>query len=145
MLFFGQEFSEQAISDAVKTAESVYPSECCGLLFRKKGSDISTLFVSLTNYSRNDALFEVDELEHIALLRQQEAAGFVPSGFLHSHPDSEARLSMRDQEQLVIEGNYVLGRLISFVLEVRDGKARELRGYSFSERDLIFLSESKQL
>lgn len=145
MFFFGQEFSEQAILDAVKTAESVYPSECCGLLFRKKGSDISTLFVSLTNHSCNDAHFEVNELEHIALLQQQEAAGFVPSGFLHSHPDSEARLSVRDQDRLVIEGIYVLGRLISFVLEVRGGKARELRGYSFSEKDQIFSSESKQL
>ena len=142
MIFFGQEFSEHAIEEAVLVAEKTYPKECCGLLFRKTDSDISTLFVPLTNHSLDADHFEVNELEHIALLLEQKAAGFVPSGLLHSHPDSEARLSMTDQRKLVIQGNYVLGSLLAFVLEVRDGKARKLAGYSFCNEEQKFSRES---
>jgi|GEM_PF-6673316 len=143
MNFFGQEFSEQAIAEAVLIAEKTYPKECCGLLFRRADSDVSTLFVPLTNHSLDATRFEVNELEHIALLRKQKAAGFVPSGLLHSHPDSEARLSMLDRRKLVIQGNYVLGSLLAFVLEVSDGKAQKLAGYSFCHEEQKFSCESK--
>lgn len=142
MIFFGQEFSEQAISEAVKLAERTYPRECCGLFFRKGDSNTSTLFVPMTNHSSQSDEFEINELEHIALLQSQQRQGYFPTGFLHSHPDADSSLSTFDTQQFIIEGNYVLGSSIAFVLEVRKGHGKVLSGYLFSNETKGFSRQS---
>lgn len=75
------------------------PEEACGLIAGtqdESGKHIRKVFL-LTNTDHSNEHFSIDPKEHLAAIREMRAAGLVPLGNWHSHPESPSRPSEEDK------------------------------------------------
>lgn len=83
----------------VEHAVSCLPEEACGLIAGEVyGEDkhIKKVYL-LTNTDHSDEHFSLDPKEQLAAIRDMRAAGYVPLGSWHSHPESPSRPSDEDK------------------------------------------------
>lgn len=75
------------------------PEEACGLIAGTQdetGKQIKKVFL-LTNTDHSNEHFSIDPKEHLAAVKEMRAAGLVPLGNWHSHPESPSRPSEEDK------------------------------------------------
>ena len=80
-------------------ARNNLPEEACGLIAgtqNESGKQIQKVFL-LTNTDHSDEHFTIDPNEHLAAVKEMRAAGLVPLGNWHSHPESPSRPSDEDK------------------------------------------------
>ncbi len=80
-------------------ARSVVPEEACGLIAGKieDGNKIIEKVYILTNIDHSNEHFTLNPKEQLAAVKDMRAAGFVPLGNWHSHPESPSRPSDEDK------------------------------------------------
>ena len=80
-------------------AQANLPEEACGLIAGTQdetGKQIKKVFL-LTNTDHSNEHFTIDPKEHLAAVKEMRAAGLVPLGNWHSHPESPSRPSEEDK------------------------------------------------
>ena len=80
-------------------ARANLPEEACGLIAGTQdetGKQIKKVFL-LTNTDHSNEHFTIDPKEHLAAIKEMRAAGLVPLGNWHSHPESPSRPSEEDK------------------------------------------------
>lgn len=80
-------------------ARNNLPEEACGLIAgtqNESGKQIQKVFL-LTNTDHSNEHFTIDPNEHLAAVKEMRAAGLVPLGNWHSHPESPSRPSDEDK------------------------------------------------
>lgn len=80
-------------------ARANLPEEACGLIAGTQdetGKQIKRVFL-LTNTDHSNEHFTIDPKEHLAAVKEMRAAGLVPLGNWHSHPESPSRPSEEDK------------------------------------------------
>lgn len=80
-------------------ARKNFPEEACGLIAGtqdERGKQIQKVFL-LTNTDHSNEHFTIDPKEHLAAVKEMRAAGLVPLGNWHSHPESPSRPSEEDK------------------------------------------------
>ena len=80
-------------------ARANLPEEACGLIAgtqNDNGKQIKKVFL-LTNTDHSNEHFTIDPKEHLAAVKEMRAAGLVPLGNWHSHPESPSRPSEEDK------------------------------------------------
>ena len=93
--------TRQAMEEAGRHASDGYPNEICGALIAVAGSGL----VTATRRIRNKILdrardrYELDEREHIRVMRECDDAGLEIVGYYHSHPDHPAWASETDTKR----------------------------------------------
>lgn len=80
-------------------ARSVVPEEACGLIAGKieDGNKIIEKVYILTNIDHSNEHFTLNPKEQLAAVKDMRAAGLVPLGNWHSHPESPSRPSDEDK------------------------------------------------
>ena len=80
-------------------ARSVVPEESCGLIAGKieDGNKIIEKVYILTNIDHSNEHFTLNPKEQLAAVKDMRAAGLVPLGNWHSHPESPSRPSDEDK------------------------------------------------
>ena len=75
------------------------PAEACGLIAGtiEDGSKIVRKVYLLTNTDHSNEHFTIDPKEHLSAIKDMRAAGLVPLGNWHSHPESPSRPSEEDR------------------------------------------------
>ncbi len=117
-----------------RAAEAAYPHEGCGaLLGRRDGGPCVTEAVLIPNAETTSprVRFEVSPKDFMSVEREAEARGLALLGFWHSHPDHAARPSPTDRE-------YAWEGLLTVIVSVRQGEARDLGAWSISGPDAPF-------
>ena len=80
-------------------ARNNLPEEACGLIAGtqdESGKQIQKVFL-LTNTDHSNEHFTIDPKEHLAAVKEMRAAGLIPLGNWHSHPESPSRPSDEDK------------------------------------------------
>ena len=80
-------------------AKKELPNEACGLLAGViEGTDkkVEKVYL-LTNIDHSNEHFSLDPKEQLAAIKDMRAAGLVPLGNWHSHPESPSRPSEEDK------------------------------------------------
>jgi proteasome lid subunit RPN8/RPN11 len=82
-------------------ASDGYPNEICGALVAARRSDLVTQARRIRNkiVDRARDRYELDEREHIQLMRECDASGLEIVGYYHSHPDHPAWASETDSRR----------------------------------------------
>ena len=80
-------------------ARAGLPAEACGLIAGtiEDGSKIVRKVYLLTNTDHSNEHFTIDPKEHLSTIKDMRAAGLVPLGNWHSHPESPSRPSEEDR------------------------------------------------
>ncbi len=80
-------------------ARAGLPAEACGLIAGtiEDGSKIVRKVYLLTNTDHSNEHFTIDPKEHLSAIKDMRAAGLVPLGNWHSHPESPSRPSEEDR------------------------------------------------
>lgn len=80
-------------------AEKELPNEACGLIAGvvEDGVTIIKKVYLLTNIDQSNEHFSLDPKEQLAAIKDMRAAGLVPLGNWHSHPESPSRPSDEDK------------------------------------------------
>jgi proteasome lid subunit RPN8/RPN11 len=88
----------QAYDEVKQHASEGYPNEICGALIAARGADLVTSTRRIRNkvIDRARDRYELDEREHIQVMRDCDAAGLEIVGYYHSHPDHPAWASETD-------------------------------------------------
>jgi proteasome lid subunit RPN8/RPN11 len=82
----------------VRHARSCAPDECCGLLLGRDDQIVEA--VRARNIAGEPATrFLIDPIDHFAAIRIARARGLDIVGFYHSHPQSAAEPSARDEAE----------------------------------------------
>jgi proteasome lid subunit RPN8/RPN11 len=78
-----------------------YPNEICGALIAERGSTLVTQTRRIRNkvVDRARDRYELDEREHIRVMRDCDAGGLEIVGYYHSHPDHPAWASETDSKR----------------------------------------------
>ncbi len=86
------------LADLRAEAQRALPRECCGLLEGVRAEDAFTIHAlhPACNLSQDADCFEIDPRDHFATVRKVRGKGAAIIGCYHSHPNGEARPSMRD-------------------------------------------------
>ena len=90
--------TRQALDEVQRHASAGYPNEICGALIAARGADLVTQARRIRNkvVDRARDRYELDEREHIQVMRECDAAGTEIVGYYHSHPDHPAWASETD-------------------------------------------------
>ncbi len=90
-----------AILEVDQHASEGYPNEICGALIAPRGSDLVTQTRRIRNkvVDRARDRYELDEREHIQVMRDCDANGLEIVGYYHSHPDHPAWASETDSKR----------------------------------------------
>jgi proteasome lid subunit RPN8/RPN11 len=90
--------TRQAMGEVDQHASDGYPNEICGALIAARRSDLVTTTRRIRNKITDRARdrYELDEREHIQVMRECDAAGLEIVGYYHSHPDHPAWASETD-------------------------------------------------
>jgi proteasome lid subunit RPN8/RPN11 len=112
-------------------ATAAYPEECGGLLIGKveRGELVVAAVVPLKNVredSRHNRI-EIDPLAYAKADREATKQGFGVWGFYHSHPNAKAVPSEFDRTHFPFTNWWYP------IVEVRNGKAAEIRCWQLSE------------
>jgi proteasome lid subunit RPN8/RPN11 len=91
----------QAMEAIEAHAADGYPNEICGALIAARRSDVVTQARRIRNkiIDRARDRYELDEREHIQVMRDCDAAGLEIVGYYHSHPDHPAWASETDSRR----------------------------------------------
>ena len=83
----------------VEHAKKQVSDEACGLIAGEKIRDdkIIKKVYFLTNIDHSNEHFSLDPKEQLAAIKDMRAAGLVPLGNWHSHPESPSRPSEEDK------------------------------------------------
>jgi proteasome lid subunit RPN8/RPN11 len=115
-------------------AERSYPEECCGYLVGRLTEDgtVVSRAQPTENKRRTRARdrYEISPQDLLRGMRQAKEAGEDVVGYFHSHPDTSARPSSTDTRAAWPSVSYV-------IVEVRDGKAGEVRSWRRSAARLV--------
>jgi len=90
--------TRQALLEVHQHASEGYPNEVCGALIAARRSDLVTRTRRIRNkiVDRARDRYELDEREHIQVMRECDAGGLEIVGYYHSHPDHPAWASETD-------------------------------------------------
>lgn len=93
--------TDQAMAEIAAHAGDGYPNEICGALIAARRSDLVTQTRRIRNkiVDRARDRYELDEREHIQVMRDCDAAGTEIVGYYHSHPDHPAWASETDSQR----------------------------------------------
>ena len=93
--------TRQALLEVHGHASDGYPNEICGALIGAGDSDLVTQTRRIRNkvVERARDRYELDEREHIRVMRECDAAGLEITGYYHSHPDHPAWASETDAKR----------------------------------------------
>ena len=93
--------TNQAMEEIKAHASDGYPNEICGALIAARRSDLVTQTRRIRNkiVDRARDRYELDEREHIQVMRDCDAAGLEIVGYYHSHPDHPAWASETDSRR----------------------------------------------
>ncbi|WP_407431194.1 M67 family metallopeptidase [Arcticibacter sp.] len=100
----------------ISSAERVYPAECCGFMWGHNG--IITIAAEEDNVSKDDKLrsFEIGTSAFMAAEKFADASGLDLMGVFHSHPDTVAEPSDRDQESAIPNFLYLIVAIVDHVV-----------------------------
>jgi proteasome lid subunit RPN8/RPN11 len=93
--------TRQAMEEVDQHASDGYPNEICGALIAARRSDLVTRARRIRNkiVDRARDRYELDEREHIQVMRECDAEGMEIVGYYHSHPDHPAWASETDSSR----------------------------------------------
>lgn len=93
--------TRDAMEEVRQHASDGYPNEICGALIAARRSDLVTRTRRIRNkiVDRARDRYELDEREHIQVMRECDAAGMEIVGYYHSHPDHPAWASETDSRR----------------------------------------------
>jgi proteasome lid subunit RPN8/RPN11 len=93
--------TRQALLEVHAHASEGYPNEICGALISARSSDLVTETRRIRNkiIDRARDRYELDEREHIQVMRDCDAGGLEITGYYHSHPDHPAWASETDSKR----------------------------------------------
>ncbi|SRR5712691_2970779 len=120
----------QAVLEHIREhLEAGYPNEACGALIgRAGGADAPRQGIEFrgmrnTNVERSRHRYNIDPVEHLQVQRDAEGRGLEIIGWVHSHPDNQARMSEFDSTHGWPFYSYV----VASVVRGRFAKARSFR------------------
>jgi proteasome lid subunit RPN8/RPN11 len=93
--------ASEAYEQVREHAAEGYPNEICGALIRARGTDLVTEARRIRNkvVDRARDRYELDEREHIQVMRDCDDHGLEIAGYYHSHPDHPAWASETDSSR----------------------------------------------
>jgi proteasome lid subunit RPN8/RPN11 len=130
----------QAVFEQIREhLETGYPNEACGALIGRPGGahapSLGSEFRGMrnTNVEQPRHRYDIDPVEHLRVQRDAEGRGMEIIGWVHSHPDNQARMSQFDSTHgwpfySYVVASVVRGRLAqarSFKLDESSGQYRE--------------------
>ncbi len=89
----------QQFDEMVVHAKACLPEEACGLLGGREegGVKIVTHIYNVENIDHTNEHFSMDPKDQLAAVKQMRAAGEIPLGNWHSHPETPSRPSDEDK------------------------------------------------
>lgn len=114
----------------LKHLSEAYPQEGCGLIAGRQGRSEKIFF--LTNVEKSEVSFLADPKELLQAFKTMRRDGLELLGIFHSHPESDAVPSQRDQELAFYPDAYYLivsmrprHRPMARTFRIRDGRFEE--------------------
>lgn len=138
----------RAIVDQIAAAAAAgYPSEACGLLFARAGSDECVRALAMDNmadkyHAADPAEYPRTSRDYFAMngakvnkaVREAEAAGERWLGIWHSHIDCGAYFSAEDVRTFAPDGAATYPELYQVVVDVRLDRVVEARAFRWDGR-----------
>ena len=120
----------QAISASV---EKAYPHEACGVLLGATGAcSRVTKVIECQNVFAGDRRhgYQLNPLEHLAILRRARSQEESPLAIYHSHPDGEAELSEADLSGAWLHDGPRFPGVLYCVVATRGAKPNRMRAFT---------------
>lgn len=116
------------LSEVWAHLERTYPREGCGLILR--ASDGTFRVRPMRNAAVMPRIaFELDPLEHLAVLRAADALSEAVVCIFHSHVGAGAHFSDEDRRRAAPSGEPLMPRVMHLVVAVDQGRATSARLY----------------
>lgn len=138
MKAFDLEIGEDVLRAIAEHGERCYPREACGIVLGPKDGTALTRVVAIDNVAGDggaaasaEVAFRLDDAQHLAALREGEAAGLVERALYHSHADTGAYLSPIDRAGIVREGADLFPGVLHIVMAVRSGRSTDAAAYRY--------------
>lgn len=121
--------SENAAENLKKEALLSFPNETCGILAGRKENNFISKIVPLINGEKCDSRynFEANPLEFYIFEKQLKKLNLEIIGFYHSHPQSRAVPSKKDEK-------FMIPNLLYAIISVQKNKKTDLKVYEKTER-----------
>ena len=139
------------LRDIHEHAIEEYPSECCGIIIGRAGSDSGDILYRCKNiqdelHEKDPARFKrnartayyIDPKELMGIQRDAERLGMVVKVFYHSHPEHEAYFSEEDQRMALFDGEPLYPHARYLVVSVYDRKVKKEAFFSWDPETQTF-------
>ncbi len=142
--------SRAVLEEIRQHLEAGYPDEACGALIgRPGGADAPSQGIEFrgmrnTNVERSRHRYNIDPVEHLQVQRHAEGRGLEIIGWVHSHPDNQARMSEFDSTHGWPFYSYVVASVVG-------GRFAEARSFRLDEssgeygEELLDISENEAI
>jgi proteasome lid subunit RPN8/RPN11 len=126
-------------------AEAQYPAECCGLLLVRPGSSPDRKLLPCRNiqdelhardaerFPRTSRTAYYIAPEDLLAISREQSAGWEVAVIYHSHVDAGAYFSETDRRNALVDGQPAYPGTTYVVIEVREGRAGEVRAFRWDE------------
>jgi proteasome lid subunit RPN8/RPN11 len=144
-------FTPEELAQIRSQAEAAYPSECCGVLLRRRGARGNRLLLPCRNIQ--DELHAKDPQRHprdsrtayfidpkdLLAIGRREAEDYAVAVIYHSHIDAGAYFSPTDKRNALINGEPAYPDAVYVVCSVMEGKLTDRRAFVWdpATRDFV--------
>lgn len=123
---------EALLGQLAALAEASPGQEICGLAV-EAGAGGAELWPAENAAPDPARAFQIAPAEVLRTLRRADQSGRKILALYHSHPSGGARLSVRDLDELTVDGAPVLPGVELWVVGLEEGAATEIRAYTWAD------------